>query len=383
MLFRGPRGPPGPSGASRSIDRVEERVVRFRPRAVLSTLGIVIATLGALWFLWTIRGVLVWILIALFLAVALNPAVEWLTGRGVRRRGLAVAIVFGLTLVVVVALSATFVPKVVAEVNDFAEAAPGYVDDLTSGRGKLGELQQRFQIVDKIKAAVDSGGVGGLLGISSKALSVTKSVLSAIVAIVTITFLTLFMLLEGPGWVERGFGLVPDRHRPRARRLGRDIYRTVGGYVIGNIAISLIAGTLTAALLLTLGIPYALALALIVALLDLVPLAGATIAAVIVSSVAFVDSTRNGIIVLIFFLLYQQLENQVIQPVVYRRTVQVSPLVVLVAVLIGAQIAGVVGALVAIPVAGAIQILIRDLAEMRRETEGEPPSTPAVDPALP
>jgi predicted PurR-regulated permease PerM len=102
-----------------------------------------------------------------------------------------------------------------------------------------------------------------------------------------------------------------------------------------------------------------------------------------VSSVAFVDSTRNGIIVLVFFLLYQQLENQVIQPVVYRRTVQVSPLVVLIAVLIGAQIAGVVGALVAIPVAGAIQILIRDLTEMRRETGGDPPSASAVDPALP
>ena len=168
----------------------------------------------------------------------------------------------------------------------------------------------------------------------------------------TIAFLTLFMLLEGPTWVERIYGLLPAEHQPRWRRIGYDIYRTIGGYVTGNLAISLIAGIVSTAVLLALGVPYAVALGLVVAILDLVPLAGATIAAVLVTTVAFLDSTTSGIIVLIFFILYQQLENHVLQPVVYGRTVKLSPLAVLIAVLIGAQLAGVVGALAAIPVAG-------------------------------
>ncbi len=356
---------------------MEERIVSFRPRAVLNVIGVVLLTVCVLGFLWVTRGVLVWILISLFLAVALNPAVEWLLRSGVRRRGLAVSIVFGTAVLLVAAIAATFLPKLVGEVNDFAKAVPGYVNDLTNGRGELGRLQAKYDVVTKIRKAVDSSGVSGLLGISSTALSVTKSVLNAIVATVTILFLTLFMLLEGPAWAVRFLDLVPDRHRARAIRLGTDVYRTVGGYVIGNLAISLVAGTLSLSILLILGVPYAMALALIVALLDLVPLAGATIAAVIVAGVAFVDSTRNGIIMVIFFVIYQQFENQVLQPVVYRRTVQLSPLVVLIAVLVGAQFAGVIGALVAIPVAGAIQIILRDLLEMRR-TDRAGPEAPAA-----
>ena len=148
--------------------------------------------------------------------------------------------------------------------------------------------------------------------------------------------------------------------------MGYDIYRTIGGYVTGNLAISLIAGITSTAVLLILGVPYAVALGLLVAILDLIPLAGATIAAVIVSTIGFIDSTTSGIVLIIFFILYQQLENHVLQPVVYGRTVLLSPLAVLIAVLIGAQIAGVIGALAAIPVAGAIQVILVDWLEHRR-----------------
>jgi len=357
---------------------MEERLVRFRPRAVLVVIGIVLATALVLEFVWVTRGVLIWILVAMFLATALNPAVEWVQRRGVARRGLAVGIVYVLTLLAIVGISATFVPTLVNEVNDFADAVPGYVDDLTSGQGKLGFLERDYQIVEKIREAIEKSGVGGVLGLSSTALAVTRSVLSTIVAVITIAFLTLFMLLEGPTWVERILGLVPDRHEPRVRRIGVDVYRTIGGYVAGNLAISLLAGTLSAVLLLVLGVPYAIALGLIVGLLDLIPLAGATIAAVIVSTIAFIDSTRNGIVVLIFFVLYQQLENHVIQPLVYGKTVQLSPLAVLVAVLIGAELAGVLGALGAIPVAGAIQVLLRDWLSTR-DAAGRAPPAPAAD----
>jgi predicted PurR-regulated permease PerM len=154
--------------------------------------------------------------------------------------------------------------------------------------------------------------------------------------------------------------------------VGTDIYRTVGGYVTGNLAISLIAGVSSTIVLLALGVPYAFALGLIVGLLDLIPLAGATIAAVIVTTVAFLDSTTAGIVVLVFMIVYQQLENHVIQPLVYGKTVQLSPLAVLIAVLIGAKLAGVIGALGAIPLAGAIQVILLDLLEWRRQKIVEP-----------
>ena len=141
------------------------------------------------------------------------------------------------------------------------------------------------------------------------------------------------MLLEGPAWVERIYGLMPDESQPRWRKVGGDIYRTVGGYVSGNLAISLIAGVTSTIVLLVLGVQYAVALGLVVGILDLIPLAGATIAAVIVSAVGFLHSTTAGVVLIVFFVVYQQLENHVLQPLVYGRTVQLSPLIVLVAVL--------------------------------------------------
>lgn len=346
---------------------MEERIVGFRPRAILAVIAIVLATVLLILFLREIWGVLLWILIAVFLATALNPAVEFLLRHGVRRRGAAVGIVFALAVLAVAAVGATFVPTLVSEINDFANAVPGYIEDLTQGQGPLGFLQDKYQIVDRVRDAIQKSGVSGVLGLTSTALSITQSVVNIIVATVTISFLTLFMLLEGPNWVERFYSLMPEERQPRWRKVGYDIYRTVGGYVAGNLAISLIAGALTAIALLILDVNYAFALALLVAILDLIPLAGATIAAVVVTTVAFLDSPTKGVIIFVFMLLYQQVENHVLQPVIYGRTVQLSPLAVLIAVLIGAQLAGIVGALGAIPVAGAIQVLVLDWQERRRE----------------
>jgi predicted PurR-regulated permease PerM len=192
-------------------------------------------------------------------------------------------------------------------------------------------------------------------------------VISIVLAVVTILFMTYFMLLEGPNWVERFFGLVPEQSRPRWRKVGHEIYRPVGGYVTGNLLISLIAGGLTTIVLLVLGVPYAVALGLIVAILDLIPLAGATIAAILIGVVAFLHSIPAGIIVVVFFIVYQQVENHVLQPLVYGRTVQLSPLTVLISILIGAELAGIIGALGAIPVAGSIQVVINDWRAHRHE----------------
>jgi predicted PurR-regulated permease PerM len=270
------------------------------------------------------------------------------------------------------------VPTIVAQVNDFVDAVPSYVEDLTAGRGKLGFLEREYQITERVREAISEGGATKILGLSGTALAVTKGVVTAIVATLTIAFLTLFMLLEGPKWVERFYGLLPEEKQPRMRAIGDQIYRTVGGYVTGNLAISLIAGIATTLVLTAVGVPYALALGLLVAILDLIPLAGATIAAVAVSTVAFLDSTQSGIIVLVFFIVYQQLENHVLQPIVYGRTVQLSPLVVLIAVLIGAELAGVIGALAAIPVAGTIQVILLDWLAHRRARRAPPPGEPTT-----
>ena len=161
---------------------------------------------------------------------------------------------------------------------------------------------------------------------------------------------------RGPAWVERFYGLFPEHSQPRWRRVGDDIYKTVGGYVTGNLLISLIAGICATIVLLIMGVPYAVALGLLVAILDLIPLAGATVAGIVSSTVAFLHSSRRGSCVLVFVIVYQQLENHFLQPLIYGRTVQLSPLVVLISVLIGAELAGILGALAAIPVAGSIQV---------------------------
>ena len=213
---------------------MEERLVRFRARTVLAILGIVIATAIVLEVVWIARGVILWVLIAAFLALALNPAVEWLSEHGVKRRGAAVAVTFIGTLLAIVVIGALFVPTLVNEVNDFANAVPGYVDDLTKGRGRLGFLERDYHIVEKIRDAIEKQGASGVLGLSGTALAVTKSIVTAVVASLTITFLTLFMLLEGPQWLERFYGLLPEQSQPRWRAVGRDIYRVVGGYVAGT-----------------------------------------------------------------------------------------------------------------------------------------------------
>jgi predicted PurR-regulated permease PerM len=350
-----------------------ERVVDLRPRTILRALLIVIAVALVLEMIWIARHVMAWVAIALFLALALDPLVGWIQRRGKLGRGPAIGIAYLLLLVVVVAVGASFLPKLIDEVNGFVQALPNYVHDLTHGRGRLGFLETKYHVVEKVQEQVKKGGATKVLGLSGAALSVTKSVITIIAATVTIIFLTFFMLLEGRAWVERVYSLFPARSQERWRRVGHDIYRTVGGYVTGNIVISLIAGASATVVLLIMGVPYAVALGLLVAILDLIPLAGATVAGVVVVLVAFLHSVPAGVVLLVFIIAYQQLENHFLQPVIYGRTVQLSPLAVLISVLVGAELAGVLGALAAIPVAGSIQVIVRDQLAARR---GEPEVVP-------
>jgi predicted PurR-regulated permease PerM len=362
------------SGASTMLPSMAERIVRIRVRTILMIFGLAIATWALLHIVSIARQVIVWVLIALFLALAINPLVELLQRHGLRRRGVATGVSVLLVLLGIAAVGALFIPTLVDNVNKFVDAVPGYVDDLTKGRGRLGFLETKYHVVEKVREQVENGGAKKLLGLSGAAVSITKSIISIVIGAITIIFLTFFMLLEGPVWVERFYGLLSPEAQPRWRKVGADIYRQIGGYVTGNLVISLIAGTLTTLVLLVLGVPFAVALGLIVAVLDLIPLAGATIAAIIIGTVAFLHSIVAGIVVIAFFVIYQQVENHILQPVVYHRTVALSPLAILIAVLIGAEVAGVLGALAAIPVAGAIQVLLEDFLRARRERKIETPT---------
>jgi predicted PurR-regulated permease PerM len=264
-------------------------------------------------------------------------------------------------------------------VTDFINAVPDFVDDLTAGRGPLGWLQDEYQLVDRIREAIEKQGPGGVLGLSEPFLDVLRSVVTVVVGAVTIIFLTYFMLLEGPRTIASILDQLPESVRPRYERVGREIYRTISGYTTGNLLISVLAGTIATVLLFAVGSEFAIALGLLVAVLDLIPLAGATLAAIIVSTVILIETdVVRFVIVVGFFIAYQQFENHVIQPLVYGRTVELSPLGVLCAVLIGAQLAGIIGALIAIPVAGSLLAIGLEVLQYRRDMAIELPS-PEID----
>jgi predicted PurR-regulated permease PerM len=359
-----------------------DRWVHFRVRAILTVIAVVLAVWVVLSVVSVARQVITWMLISLFFALALNPSVEFFVRRGMRR-GLSAAITYVLALAFVGLIGFLFIPTLISNVNNFVDALPGYVEDLTEGRGKLGFLQERYHVVDRVKDFVSDGGAARLFGLSGAALELTRSILTVIVAIVTIIFMTFFMLLEGPRWMERIYSLLPLESQPRWRQVGYDIYRTVGGYVTGNLLISVIAGVSYTIVMLIVDIPFAVALGLLVAILDLIPLAGATIATIVVGAVGFLESLTAGIVIVAFALIYQQIENHVLQPLIYGRTVQLSPLMVLIAVLIGAQVAGVIGALGAIPLAGALQVIIVDYLRARRERAAAELTTTTLPPRPP
>ncbi|HEU0248287.1 MAG TPA: AI-2E family transporter [Gaiellaceae bacterium] len=349
----------------------EVRVVAVRPRTILLVLGIAVLVGLALVLVYLAWRPLTWIIVAMLLAAALNPAVEAIERRGLARTW-AASIVFLTALAVVTGIGFLVIPPLVTQVTDFGNAVPDFIDDLTAGEGPLGWLQDEYQIVDRIRAAIEEQGVGGILGLGGPVLDVVRSVVTAIVGVITIVFLTYFMLLEGPRTIAGILRLLPESARPRYERVGRDIYRAISGYVTGNLLISLVAGTLSTIVLFAVGSEFAVALGLLVAVLDLIPLAGATIAAILVSTVIFIETDwLRCVIVIVFFVAYQQFENHVLQPLVYGRTVQLSPLAVLCAVLIGAQLAGILGALLAIPIAGSLIAIVREILLYRRDTAAD------------
>src|SRR5262245_8621435 len=354
------------NGASASAPAPVPVVVA--PRTVLLFVGVALGALALLAGAYAVRSILAQFVAAIVLAMAAEPLVQAFQRRGLSR-GKAVGISFGLLVAALVAFGYVLLAPLVDQSTRFIQNAPQILDQLSSGNGRLGFLEDRFQIVERAQDALGAGGIGAT---AAPARAAVGSVVHTASALVFVLFLTLFVQLGGRQWYESLLGLVPEKGRARVRRAGEGVSTAVGGYVAGNLLISVIAGSVTAIVLTATSVPYPIALGLVVAIFDLVPLVGATIGTIIVGVVALSEQgVLTAAIVVLAMIVYQQIENNALQQLVYHRTVKLSPLAIALSVAAGAQLGGVVGALLGIPFAGALKVVSNELVAWRRG--GEPP----------
>jgi predicted PurR-regulated permease PerM len=345
------------------VNAVDNRTVA---RCTLVVIGLVLATLLLLGLAYETRQVLTWIVIAAFFAVALHPAVSWLERKAMWcKRWLATLIVYLVAFAFLGGLIAVFVVPLAREGAQLADNMPQLVADIRAGRGPIGNLAERFHVLDYIQthAAQLRGYVSGL---GAPTLAVLRGAATGVAGVLTIFVLSYLMVLEAPKVVDGFLALFDQQRAERIRRVSHDCAKTVTGYITGNLLISLICGLLTYAVLAIMRVPFAGLIALFVGIADLIPLVGATLGAIVGVVAAFTHSVTAGIVVVVFFVVYQQLENHLLQPLIFARTVQLNPLTVLLAILIAVELAGILGALLAIPVAGIIQIIARDIWDTRR-----------------
>lgn len=333
-------------------------------RTVVRVILVAIAVVAALYFLWLVRSIIGMLFIGLFLAIALGPVVEFFARRRVKR-SVAILITYLMMLASVFGLGLLVVPPIVSGVNDFVNHVPTYVKDLRNSK-TFRKYDDKYKITPKLEQQAKKLPTH-LSEAASGLRDVTVGIFGAIVQLVTVLVMAFFLLNDGDrilGFIFRELG--PERGE-RLGRIAEDVYSAVGGYVAGNLLISVIAGVLAYFMMLILNLPFAVPLAVGVAFFDLIPLVGSTIAGAVVAIVAAIVGFPGKLIAwVIFLIVYQQIENNVIQPVVYRRTVAIHPLIVIVAVLIGGSLLGVLGALLAIPIAATVQIVVKEWWQYRR-----------------
>jgi predicted PurR-regulated permease PerM len=337
---------------------------------ILVTVAVVAATYLAALVVVHLRDILLLIVVAGFIALLLNPIVVGLGRIGVRRRGVSVAIVALLGLLAFVGLAAAFGYPLANGITHLADALPGYVRDAEHGRGELGQLVRRYHVQAWVqKNAPKLINLGQ--GLAKPALTVGKGAFSLLLELLTIFVLVVLLLLEGTKLRNGLLGLMVPARAERYRRIAREVSRSVLGYMLGNFLTSLTAGAVVLATLVVMGVPFPFLWALWVALVDFLPMIGGALAGIPVVLFAAAHSLTAGIVVLVVFLIYTQVENHVLNPVVMSKTVKVNPLLVLVSILVGASIGSWIGgifgafvaALLAIPAAGAIQVLVREAWE--------------------
>jgi predicted PurR-regulated permease PerM len=334
-----------------------------------------LVALGVLLYtLYLVRSVVGLLLIAVFLAVALGPAVDRASAMKLPR-GIAILAVFLCLFLAIFLIGLIVVPPIVNEVEAFANDVPAYIDDIREN-DTLREYDNKYDITTKLEEQAAS--LPSRLGDAAGALqAVTVGVFSTILQLVTVLTIAFFLLLDGGRIANFLLAQVRREHQERVRAVVGEIYNATGGYVAGALTIATAAGLSTYLLLTLLGVQFAVPLAVLMAFFGLIPLVGSTIGGVLVGLVTlFADFPQDTLIWVVFVVVYQQVENNVLQPLVYRRAVNLHPLAVITAILIGANLLGVLGALVAIPIAAAIQITLKDLWANRPSSVLDASGTP-------
>ncbi len=349
------------------------RQIVVAPRSLATFVAFLLLGVLLVGLAFTVREILIQLFAAIVLAMALEPPVRALERRGLTRDH-AVGITFLLALLGAIAFGYILFPPLAEEVTRFVRDVPNLLQELTRGQGRLGFLENRFHIVEYARTWVAKQGGADVVG--PRALHAVGGLLHTGASVVAVAFLTLFVGRSGYQWFDALLRVVPEESRERWRRVGGGISNAIGGYVFGNLLISVIAGAFTTAVLLVTRVPHPFPLGLIVAALDLVPLVGAALGAVIVAAVALTEGVTVMAIVIASMWIYQEIENHVLVQLVYHRTVNLSDLAIAVSVATGAEVGGVVGALFAIPIAGALKVVFRELLAWRRG--GVPPEETAA-----
>jgi predicted PurR-regulated permease PerM len=329
------------------------------------------AALGVLvaWGLWNALGqaksVLILLIVSMFIAVGLNPLVEWFMRRGLKR-GLAVGVVFLLVLLAFAGVGFAIVPVVTDQINNLIKNAPDWLDLLTKSR-TLKDLDNRYHYIKKATdyiqdPALAQRAFGGILGVG-------KVVANALFSAFTILILTLYFLASLPAVKRAAYSLVPASRRPRVAILGDEVLGRVGGYVSGQFTVAITAGFCSFVFLEIVGLrDYAVALAIVVVFCDFIPMVGGLIGCVIITMVGLTDGVWTGVACLAYGVIYQQVENYVVAPRIMRRAVDIPGAVTVIAALLGGALLGVVGALLAIPAAAAILLIIREVWVRKADT---------------
>jgi predicted PurR-regulated permease PerM len=337
---------------------------RVIARNVLVVVGVVLV----LYVIYLLRKPISWLIIAAFLAVAVAGPVNFFSRY--MKRGLAIALVYFLLLAIPIGLAAALLPPIVNQISDVATNAPEYVQDVedyVNDNETLRDLNEKYDITEKLSDEADQ--LPSKAGDAAKVLrDIGFGLVNSVFAGVTILILSIFMVASGPRWIEGFVRMQRPEHAERIERTLRRIANAIGNYVGGALIQATIAGLASFIMLTILGVPFAGPLAVIVFVADLVPVVGATIGAFLVAIVtAFVNFPVALIIWVAFAIVYQQLENYLIQPQIQKRATKIEAFVVLVAVLFGSTLFGVLGAILAVPTAASIQIALHEYREFRRE----------------
>lgn len=338
-------------------------------QAILAFVGVVVVVYLAGRLIYKLREILLLLVVAGFVALLLNPAVVFLQRHVVRRRGGAVAIVTVAALLVFAGLAFAFGYPLVNALTHLAKNLPNYVKQAENGKGWIGHLATKYHVQHWVQQNLAPKLTTFAKSLSKPALSLGKGAVSLVIAMVALFVLVLLLLLEGSKMRSGFLRMLRPQHRATVIRVAEEVNRSVTGYMLGNFMTSVIAGLVVFVSLGLLGVPFAVLWALWVALVDFLPMIGGALAGIPTVLFAFVHSLSAGIVTAVVFIVYTQVENHVLNPIIMSRTVKVSPLLVLIAILVGASVGdlvggffgGFVGTLLAIPLAGSIQVVVREV----------------------